>query len=66
MHIPILTSKLDFFAWDESVTSLLRAHGLLGHILDPTETLNLMRPDWVHFTRYSHVQGSGGIDYLVG
>jgi hypothetical protein len=46
-HIPVLTSKLDFFAWDESVTSLLRAHGLLGHILDPTEPLDPMRPDRV-------------------
>jgi hypothetical protein len=29
------------------VTSLLHAHGLLGHILDPTEPLDLMRPDRV-------------------
>jgi hypothetical protein len=47
MHIPILTSKLDFFAWDESVTSLLRAHGLLGHILDPTKPLDPMQPNQV-------------------
>ena len=44
-HIPILTNKHDFFAWDEGVTSLLRATGLLGHILDPLEALDPTRPD---------------------
>jgi hypothetical protein len=33
-HIPTLTNKFDFFAWDEGVTALLRANGLFGHILD--------------------------------
>ena len=46
-HLPILTSKLDFFAWDEGVTSLLHAHGLLGHILNPTKLLDPMWPDRV-------------------
>ena len=44
-HIPLLTSKTDFYAWDEGVTSLLRANGLLSHILDPSEPLDLSRPD---------------------
>lgn len=44
-HIPILTSKLDFFAWDEGVTSLIRANGLIGHILNPSEPVNVNRPD---------------------
>ena len=39
-HIPILTNKSDFFAWDEGVTSLLHANGLIGHILDPSEPLD--------------------------
>ena len=44
-HIPTLTSKLDFFAWDEGVTSLIRANGLIGHILDPSEPVDPYRPD---------------------
>jgi hypothetical protein len=44
-HISILTSKLDFFAWDEGVTSLIRANGLIGHILDPSEPVDPTRPD---------------------
>ena len=44
-HISILTSKLDFFAWDEGVTSLIRANGLIGHILDPSEPIDPNRPD---------------------
>ena len=44
-HISILTSKLDFFAWDEGVTSLIRANGLIGHILDPSEPVDSNRPD---------------------
>ena len=44
-HIPLLTNKLDFFAWDDVVTSLLRASGLIGHILDPSEPLDQSRPD---------------------
>ncbi|KAF8810330.1 hypothetical protein BYT27DRAFT_7092250 [Phlegmacium glaucopus] len=35
-HIPLLTNKFDFFTWDDAVTSLLRANGLIGHILDPS------------------------------
>ena len=45
IHIPILTSKLDFFAWDEGVTSLIQANGLIGHILDPLESVDPSRPD---------------------
>jgi hypothetical protein len=44
-HIPLLTSKIDFFAWDEGVTSLIRANGLIGHILDPSEPVDLNRLD---------------------
>ena len=46
-HIPLLTSKLDFFAWDEGVTSLIRANGLIGHVLDPSEPVDPSRPDRV-------------------
>ena len=46
-HISILTNKADFFAWDEGVTSLLRAHGLLGHILDSNLPPDPSRPDRV-------------------
>ena len=44
-HVPILTSKHDFFAWDEGVNSLIHANGLIGHILDPSAPVNLDRPD---------------------
>ena len=44
-HIPILTSKTDFFAWDEGITSLLHAHGIIGHILDPLIVSDPYRPD---------------------
>jgi hypothetical protein len=44
-HILLLTSKIDLFAWDEAVTLLLRANGIIGHILDPTEPTDLSRPD---------------------
>jgi Reverse transcriptase (RNA-dependent DNA polymerase) len=46
-HIPILTSKVDFFPWDEAVTSLLRANGIIGHILDPLEPVDPSRPDQI-------------------
>ncbi|KAF8804217.1 hypothetical protein BYT27DRAFT_7259650 [Phlegmacium glaucopus] len=36
-HIPLLMNKFNFFAWDNAVTSLLWANGLIGHILDPSE-----------------------------
>ncbi|KAF8813972.1 hypothetical protein BYT27DRAFT_7250838, partial [Phlegmacium glaucopus] len=44
-HIPLLTNKFDFFAWDDAVTSLLRANGLIGHIMDPSETPDPSRLD---------------------
>ena len=44
-HVPILTSKHDFFAWDEAVNSLIYANGLIGHILDPSVAVNPYRPD---------------------
>src|ERR1700678_3293962 len=44
-HIPTLTNKIDFFAWDEGVTALLCAHGLFGHILDSSAPLDPSRPD---------------------
>ena len=44
-HIPFLTSKHDFFPWDEAVSSLIRANGLIGHILDPLTYVDPTRPD---------------------
>jgi hypothetical protein len=44
-HIPVLTSKHDFSAWDEGVTLLIRANGLIGHILDPSVYVDPCRPD---------------------
>ena len=44
-HIFILTSKHDFFPWDEGVQALIRANGLIGHILDPTVFVDPSRPD---------------------
>jgi hypothetical protein len=44
-HITILTSKLDFFAWDEGVTSLIQANNLFGHIQDPSAHVDPTRPD---------------------
>ena len=44
-HIPILTSKADFFAWDEGVNTLIRAYNLLGHILEPSAFVDPTRPD---------------------
>jgi hypothetical protein len=46
-HLPTLTNKYDFFAWDEGVTALLRAYGLFGHIMDPLAPLDSSRPDIV-------------------
>ena len=44
-HIPLLTSKHDFFPWDEGVQALIRANGLIGHILDPSAFVDPSRPD---------------------
>ena len=44
-HIPVLTSKNDFFPWDEGVHALIRANGLVGHILDPSAYVDPSRPD---------------------
>ena len=44
-HIPLLTSKIDFPAWDEAVNGLIRANGLIGHILDPSTPVVPDRPD---------------------
>ena len=44
-HIQPLTSKADFFVWDEAVTTLLRAYNLLGHILEPSAYVDPTRPD---------------------
>ena len=44
-HIPVLTSKQDFFPWDEGVTALIRANGFIGHILDPSAFVDPSRPD---------------------
>ena len=44
-HIHILTSKSDFFLWDDGVQALIRANGLIGHILDPSAYVDPNRPD---------------------
>ena len=44
-HIPLLTSKSDFPAWDEGVMALIHANGLTGHILDPSEPVDPLCPD---------------------
>ena len=44
-HIPVLTSKHDFYPWDEGVHALIRANGLIGHILDPSTYVDPSRPD---------------------
>ena len=44
-HIPILTSKHDFFAWDDAVNALIHANDLIGHILEPLTPLDPTRPD---------------------
>jgi hypothetical protein len=46
-HIFILTSKLDFTAWDKGVTALICANGLTGHILDPSTPVDFNRPDCI-------------------
>ena len=44
-HILILTSKHDFFPWDEGIQALIRANSLIGHILDPSLYVDLSHPD---------------------
>ena len=44
-HIPILTSKHDFFPWDKGVQALIRPNGLIRHILDPSLYVDLTWPD---------------------
>ena len=44
-HIQILNSKSDFFLWDDGVQALIRANGLIGHILDPSAYVDPSRPD---------------------
>ena len=44
-HIPLLTSKHDYFAWDEAVTALIHANDLIGHILEPMSPIDPNRPD---------------------
>jgi hypothetical protein len=44
-HIPVLTSKNYFFPWDEGVQALIRANGLIGHILDPSAYVDPCRLD---------------------
>jgi hypothetical protein len=47
-HIPILTSKIDFFAWDEAVTLLFHANGIIGHIIDFLEPVDPSHPDRIY------------------
>ena len=44
-HIQVLNSKNDFFLWDDGVQALIRANGLIGHILDPSAYVDPSRPD---------------------
>ena len=44
-HIPLLTSKHDFFPWDKGVQALIRANELIGHILDPSAFVDPSCPD---------------------
>ena len=44
-HIPLLTSKHNFFPWDEGVQALIHINGLLGHILDPSTFVDPHHPD---------------------
>ena len=44
-HIPVLTSKNDFFPWNEDVYALIRANSLIGHILDLSAHVDPIRPD---------------------
>ena len=44
-HIQILNSKSDFFLWDDGVQALIRANGLIGHILEPSAYVDPSRPD---------------------
>ena len=44
-HIPLLTSKHDFFPWDEGIQALIRVNGLIGYILDPSAFVDPTRPD---------------------
>ena len=46
-HIPVLTSKNDFFPWDEGVQALICANGLIGHILDPAAYVDPSQPDLI-------------------
>lgn len=46
-HIPLLTSKINLFTWDEAVTLLLCADGIIRHILDPLEPINPSCPNCV-------------------
>ncbi|KAF8809154.1 hypothetical protein BYT27DRAFT_7024699, partial [Phlegmacium glaucopus] len=46
-HILLLTNKFNFFAWDNAVTLLLQANGLIGHILDPSEIPDPSHPDCI-------------------
>ena len=55
LHVPTLTSKADFSAWDEGVTSSLQAHGLLGHILDPSLPPDLPGSHPVSYTNFACV-----------
>ena len=41
-HITVLNSKSDFFLWDDGVQALIRANGLIGHILDPSAPLPVL------------------------
>ncbi|KAF9563575.1 hypothetical protein CPC08DRAFT_319106 [Agrocybe pediades] len=43
-HIPVLTSKHDFSAWDLAVIQTLRCYELRGHIIDPDEPYDKSDP----------------------
>ena len=44
-HIPILSSRLDFAAWDSGIRSTLRSLGLVGHIASQDDPVDPLRHD---------------------
>ena len=44
-HIPLLSSRLDFAAWESGVRSTLHSLGLVGHIASPDDPIDPLRPD---------------------
>ena len=47
LHVPILTGRVDFGAWNDAVRTLILHMGLLGHIANPLPTGYTPLPDRV-------------------